>query len=100
MYPPLEQAWELKRVGKDVHDLEEEYNMAQKPRNDYIPITKGKVTKFSYPPQGPARPPVDPEKLKRALDDEREADNARRNASHMRQLDHVSDEAAKYGPRN
>jgi hypothetical protein len=100
MYPPLEQAWELKRVGKDVYDFEEEYSAARKPQKDYIPITRGKVTKFSYPPRGPARPPVDPEKLKRVLDDEREADNARRNASHMRQLDQVCDEAADGGPRN
>lgn len=93
MHPPLEQAWELARVGKDVYDFEDEYRAAQKPQKDYVAVTNGNLTKFFFPPTGPSRPPPDPEMLKRVLDEERAAEAARRNAPHLRKLNQVCSKA-------
>ncbi|KAK4034143.1 hypothetical protein C8A01DRAFT_39401 [Parachaetomium inaequale] len=85
MHPGLEQHWEIKKAGKNLRDLEGEYRAAQHPSksSNMKPQHGNKVSHIFQQPLGIPRqtkPPVNPETLKRALDAERDAETARRNA--------------------
>jgi hypothetical protein len=80
MHPGLEQCWELKKAGKGVYDLDEAYQTAIDPATKHLklnlPLTRA--------------PEVDPELLKRVLDQERAAEAARRAACRSRWPQEVS----------
>jgi hypothetical protein len=86
MHPTLEQHWEIKKAGKSLRDLEGEYRAAQQPSksSNMKPKHGNKKGAQTFPqpsgvgPQTNSR--ANDEKLKRALDAEREAETARRNA--------------------
>lgn len=88
MHPRLEQCYELNKVGKSIHDLDAVYRVTQQSSK----VTKAEETKPDYKPPlkpdfHPARtsprkpkPPIHPETLRRALQKDKAAEDARRNA--------------------
>lgn len=85
MHPRLEQCWELGIKGKRLWDLEAEYRAAQVSSEFPKDITRQEVQKASFHPTvsypRKAKPPTDPETLRRLLEAERKAEAAMRNAS-------------------
>jgi hypothetical protein len=90
MHPRLEQWGELKTKGKSMRDLEAEYRAAQDPSE--FSKKKGDQKPTFHPGSGSPRkvkPPTDPETLRRALEADRAAEAAMRNAP--RRFDRVCD---------
>ncbi|KAH6623749.1 hypothetical protein F5144DRAFT_497902 [Chaetomium tenue] len=85
MHPRLEQCWELGIKGKRMWDLEAEYHAAQVSSEFPKNIAQQEVQKASFhrtvSSPRKAKPPTDPETLRRLLEAEREAEAAMRNAS-------------------
>ncbi|KAK3291950.1 uncharacterized protein B0H64DRAFT_366422 [Chaetomium fimeti] len=84
MHPRLEQCWELKTAGKNMRDLEAEYRAAQVPSGFSKTEPKHGDQKTSYHPASSsprkAKPPTDPEALRLAIEANRAAEAAIRNA--------------------
>jgi hypothetical protein len=93
MHPRLEQWGELKKKGKSMRDLEAEYRAVQEPsefskKKSQQGDQKPSFHQASSSPRK-VKPPTGPETLRRALEADRAAEAAMRNAP--RRFDRVCD---------
>jgi hypothetical protein len=86
MHHRLEQCWELTRAGKAIYDFDAAYHASQEPA--VSPTTQRFPRSYlEIAPLG--RPPVNPETVKRPVEQSRADEARRRNEPHVRRLKEV-----------
>ncbi|KAK3307428.1 uncharacterized protein B0T15DRAFT_501936 [Chaetomium strumarium] len=92
MHQRLEQCWELKRAGKAIYDFDAAYQASKEPA---VSPTKQRFPRSYLEIPPPGRPPVHPERLKRAVEQSRADEARRRNEPHVRRLKELKERLAR-----